>query len=222
MCTCAPALVQLRRQVDDAWPGRDRKSDGCCGDDDHRNRKSDHNPAANGYAHALDIDEDIVAGMGDRPLWDFAVHLLADVRVRYLIYEAQLLYPDGRIKPYSGVNAHRHHLHISIHTRSTHDNRPWGTVPGPHQEDDMPKPTDVVDVLDAPEGGTWVLTADGGVVTEGAAPFHGSYPALRPQQRRGQRYFVAITRRRDLVPGYVLWANDGNKYTFGPGDEAET
>lgn len=133
-CRCAPSLLMLRAQVDASWPGRDKSSDGCCGDAAHSNRKSDHNPT-NGFAHALDIDEDVVVGMGDKPLWEFGIGLLTDSRTKYLIYEARILYPDGTDRPYSGPNAHKHHLHISIKSTATHDTRPW-PVPVPDEEDE--------------------------------------------------------------------------------------
>lgn len=128
-CRCAPALITLRDQLNTLYPHRDKASDGCCGDPAHRARKSDHNPT-NGYAHAYDFDEDIAPAMGEKPLWEFGLNLLADERTKYLIYEGRLLYPDGTNKPYSGANPHDHHLHLSIHTWATHDTDPW-KVPGP-------------------------------------------------------------------------------------------
>lgn len=131
-CACAPALLQLRREVDERWPSRDRASDGCCGDQAHRARKSDHNPTG-GYAHALDIDEDIAPGLGPAPLLPLAAHLLADGRTKYVIYEATIWYRacntcgPGRCRGhrYTGANSHALHLHLSIHTWATHDTRPW-------------------------------------------------------------------------------------------------
>lgn len=145
-CKCAPALDVLKREVDALFPNRDKASDGCCGDAAHAARKSEHNPSLEGYARARDIDEDIIEGIGDRELDGLGLVLLADKRCRYLIYEAELLYPDGRRKPYSGINAHRHHLHITIHDWAVHDTRPWGIaaafapapIPAPPTEDDMP------------------------------------------------------------------------------------
>lgn len=144
-CRCAPALDALKAEVDRRWPGRDKLSDGCCGDADHAARKSDHNPDASGYAHARDIDEDLVKGMGDSQLWAVGIHLLDDPRTKYLIYEARILYPDGTDRPYHGINAHRHHLHISIKANATHDTRPW--LANLTEEDDMPTIAEIVDAL---------------------------------------------------------------------------
>ncbi len=46
MAKLCKAGIQLREQVDDAFPDRDRTSDGWIGDKRHSARKSDHNPTA--------------------------------------------------------------------------------------------------------------------------------------------------------------------------------
>lgn len=148
-CTCAPALITARNELNACWPNRDRGSDGCCGDAAHRARKSDHNPrtsgAAKGFAAAYDYDEDIASGLGDRELTGFGLILLADPRTKMLIYEAEALYPDGTVRPYTGVNAHKSHLHHSIHDWAVHDTSPWNIAaafalpvepPDPSEEDD--------------------------------------------------------------------------------------
>lgn len=125
-CKCAPALLVARDELNACFPARDKASDGCCGDDAHKARKSDHNANLEGYARAYDYDEDISSVMGDQELQGMALVLLGDRRTKYLIYEARLLYPDGTVKPYSGINAHKHHLHHSIHDWAVHDRSPWG------------------------------------------------------------------------------------------------
>lgn len=135
-CVCAPALVALRNEVNALFLRRDKASDGCCGDEAHAARTSDHNPTG-GYAHALDIDEDVEPG---RDLLWLKPILLRDKRTKYVIYEGRIAYPDGTDKPYTGVNAHLHHLHLSILPTATFDKRRWlaaGTTPTT-TEDDMP------------------------------------------------------------------------------------
>lgn len=138
-CRCAPCLVMLDDAVTAQFPGRDQSSDGCCGDAAHASRKSDHNPDASGYAHAIDIDEDVVTTWGDRELWGFGILLLSDPRCKYVIYEQRILYPDGTDNAYTGVNAHQHHLHLSIKAGTEKDMRPWPKVPEPGGGDDLTK-----------------------------------------------------------------------------------
>lgn len=128
-CRCAPSLLTLVDQVNRLYPNRDNKppttSDGCCGDPAHAARKSDHNPDSSGFAHAQDIDEDLGIPLGSQPLWPFVSAFLADDRSKYAIYERRLMYPDGTNVPYTGPNAHEHHLHLSIKANATHNTALW-------------------------------------------------------------------------------------------------
>jgi len=56
------AASQLREQIDDSFPDRDRTSDGWIGDTRHAARKSDHNPDAQGWVRAIDVDSDLFKG----------------------------------------------------------------------------------------------------------------------------------------------------------------
>jgi hypothetical protein len=170
-CKCAPALYKLRNEFDVAYPKRDRSSDGCCGDTAHSARKSDHNADEEGYAHALDVDEDVSPGLDLSSLWEYWTGARVgmfrkagvpatqagqwDERIKYLIYERCIAYPNGEIKYYSGENAHKHHMHVSIHPWATFLDENWLAgyfywlnVPSfPKEEFDMPRDTDVVGVL---------------------------------------------------------------------------
>lgn len=127
----APSLETLRAEINARWPRRDKASDGWIGDPAHQATRSDHNPNDRGSVDALDIDED---GL------DFATVFDAIKRhpsSRYVIYERRLYHRlrGWRSEPYSGVNPHDKHFHLSIdQTRAAEqDRRPWGLL-----EDDMP------------------------------------------------------------------------------------
>lgn len=126
--TLAPALQQLREQINAAFPNRDRSSDGSIGDTRHSARKSDHNPNAAGVVCAIDIDEDLspsntVAGIVAQ------IQMSRDSRVAYIIYEGQITVKGDitRWKDYHGVNPHKHHAHISVKqdAKLYNDRRPW-------------------------------------------------------------------------------------------------
>lgn len=90
-----------------------------------------------------------------------------------------------------------------------------------NEDDDMPRPDDVVDGYVTQYGGTYTLQRDGGVFARNGAPFYGSYPGLRPEHRQGDRYAVSIKPTEVHTPsgvesGYVVLFSDGNAYTFHP------
>lgn len=106
----------LREQIDDAFPSRDRKSDGWIGDAKHRARKSDHNPDAQGWVRAIDIDADLRHPIGS---WELANQLRvaakSDKRINYIIHKGRIASRRFllRWRKYSG-NPHEHHIHISF------------------------------------------------------------------------------------------------------------
>lgn len=128
-CKCAPALLQARNELNLLFPNRDKASDGCCGNAEHLARKSDHNPRQSGpgkgYAAAYDFDEDIANLGNDQELLPLIGHLIADPRTKYVIYEKHIYYPDGQVKPYNGINAHKSHLHLSIHDSAIFQDWSW-------------------------------------------------------------------------------------------------
>lgn len=137
----APSLQAYVDEADEAFPGRDHSSDGSIGDQAHASRTSDHNPYE-GWVHAVDLDEDLAPGLDLKAFADrLRAEILADLttgrrpRIRYLIYEGRICksyasngYKAGQWQPYTGPNAHLHHLHLSIDRtpEARTDLRRWG------------------------------------------------------------------------------------------------
>jgi len=116
------AAKQLREQFDDTFPSRDRTSDGWIGDTRHAARPSDHNPDANGWVRAIDLDRDLSGRAKPDLMPDLAdqIRILCkskrEKRIAYIIF-------DGRIasskkawawRTYEGSNKHNHHMHVSF------------------------------------------------------------------------------------------------------------
>ena len=122
----APSLAQLRREINTRWPSRDKTSDGTIGDAAHSARASDHNPNSRGSVNAIDIDEDGIDA------WGLVALLIADPRVYYVIYEGRIWQRKyGFVpRPYSGINAHRKHVHVSIiqSVAAEQNTTPWGVA----------------------------------------------------------------------------------------------
>ena len=140
MQTVKPKLshsaIQLREQIDDAFPGRDRTSDGWIGDTRHAARKSDHNPDAQGWVRAIDIDRDL-NGKGRKPdlMPDLVdqIRLAAksgDKRVSYIIFDGKIASSKKAWawRTYDGINKHNHHAHVSFTIKGDEDNS-WFNIP---------------------------------------------------------------------------------------------
>lgn len=124
----AAALITLEDQVNKKWPNRAKGSDGSIGDLAHAARTSDHN-VRNGYCHALDLTHDPRNGFDS---YKFADMLLAkqDPRLAYIISNGRIVSgpkgpQPGKWRPYSGANAHAHHVHFSANDLGEKDAKPW-------------------------------------------------------------------------------------------------
>ena len=114
--------IQLREQIDDAFPDRDRTSDGWIGDTRHSSRKSDHNPDALGWVRAIDIDRDLSGKAKPDIMPDLAdqIRLFAKrdraKRISYIIFDGQIASKifGWKWRKYTGINKHNHHCHISF------------------------------------------------------------------------------------------------------------
>ena len=123
------AASQLRTQVDDCFPDRDRRSDGTTGDSRHALRKSDHNPDEQGWVRAWDCTADLHKGGKPDVMSDLVdqIRLLCksrvEKRISYIIYNGKIYSSILNWKPrkYTGANKHTHHAHFSFKTTADND-----------------------------------------------------------------------------------------------------
>jgi hypothetical protein len=139
--TLVPCLSSLRAEFNALAPDRDKASDGSIGDAAHSASVSDHNPAADGQVHAIDVDDDL-----RRAGWDMAraVQIIvtrhrygADDRLQNVIYKApgqgSKIWSRSwgwTARAYTGSNPHDKHAHFSARytTAQENDTRPWGLL----------------------------------------------------------------------------------------------
>lgn len=120
---------QLREQFDDSFPDRDRASDGWIADARHLARgTSDHIPdAQTGIVRAVDLDRDVSGKAKPDLMPDIADQLRrlakTDKRIKYIIFDSKICSAKSawRWRTYTGINKHRHHLHISFSTKGDED-----------------------------------------------------------------------------------------------------
>jgi hypothetical protein len=121
---------QLREQLDDSYPDRDRRSDGFLGDVRHSHLKSDHNPdpTAKHVVRACDFDRDL-SGASKPDLMPYLadqIRLCAksgDLRIKYIIFDGRIASSKRRWawRKYTGSNSHKSHLHISFTSKGDFD-----------------------------------------------------------------------------------------------------
>lgn len=163
MWRVAESLDVLRGEVNEQAPDRSQASDGSIGDPAHSARVSDHNPNEDGVVCARDFTHDPDAGAD---MDAFAEHLRGsrDQRIKYVIWNRRMFSSYATPSraawqwgPYSGVNPHDKHAHVSVH--GDYDSTdPWGWADMALTDSDVQKITKAV--LDAPyRDGSTVRTA---------------------------------------------------------------
>lgn len=123
------AGVQLREQIDDAFPDRDRSSDGWIADARHvAAGRSDHIPNASGWVCAIDLDRDLAGKSGKPDLMPYLADQIrkaakTDKRIKYIIFDGRIASSimGFRWRTYKGSNAHRAHCHISFTKKGESD-----------------------------------------------------------------------------------------------------
>ena len=120
------AAVQLREQIDDAFPDRLRKSDGWIADRLHQQRgNSDHIPDPKGkfVVRAIDIDARLSDDKRTSAYLADQLRLYAKNygRLSYVIHLGMIASPifNYKWRRYKGYNPHNHHIHCSF--RKTDD-----------------------------------------------------------------------------------------------------
>jgi hypothetical protein len=119
----AKSLIKLRDQINVAAPHRSKVSDGSIGDTSHSSRVSDHNPDRNGVVAAIDVTHDPVNGCDGHTL---SRAVISDPRVKYVIFNSEIWKArTGKWERYTGPNAHKHHVHISVKAEVYDNVEPW-------------------------------------------------------------------------------------------------
>lgn len=126
----AKSLDKLLAQINAYAPNRSKISDGSIGDTAHSSRVSDHNPDSRGVVHARDFTHSPATGF-DAHAFARRLAKAGDRRIKYLISNRQISNPSisaGRWRPYSGINGHTQHAHVSCVYGALEDNT--ATWPG--------------------------------------------------------------------------------------------
>ncbi len=111
----AKSIEVLKEQLNALFPTRNRVSDGVIGDANHSAKTSDHNPNSKGIVTAFDITNDPIKAIDGARLVKI-LQASKDPRIKYLIFNGQITVKGdiSKWKPYMGLNAHKHHVHISV------------------------------------------------------------------------------------------------------------
>ena len=120
------SVIQFREQADDAYPNRDRRSDGTIGDARHATAKSDHNPCPRtGFVRAFDLDASLDGKNATAHYLadQIRVNAKSDKRIAYVIFNKRIASKRTlwRWVKYRGTNPHTSHIHISFTERGDKD-----------------------------------------------------------------------------------------------------
>ncbi|MEU7570341.1 hypothetical protein [Micromonospora sp. NPDC049240] len=160
-------VKQIRDELSQVAPTRDRSSDGTVGDLRHQARKSGHNPDRTGNAEyrdgdnldevrAVDLDRDLNrVGLTAEQVVAYLVGRCRaglERRIAYIIFNRTIWSASSGWKGrrYTGSNPHDHHFHISFTAASDTDGRPFGLATL-IKEDDTVTPKQFLAILNDPD-----------------------------------------------------------------------
>lgn len=133
----AHALDTLQAEINKHAPKRSKASDGGIASAAHhkQNPTSDHDPNKAGVWRARDFTHDPKNGLDCNQLATLLIRKMTSGHPAlkagaYIIWNGRIYSYNRRAegwRPYTGSNAHRHHLHVSVATAAAgYDNRtPW-------------------------------------------------------------------------------------------------
>ena len=124
------AATQLREQIDDSFPERDRASDGWIADTRHMRsgKPSDHIPSE-GWVRAIDIDADLSGRSKPEIMPDLADEIRkyaksdSKKRIAYIIFDGRICSSilNWKWRKYTGANKHEKHAHFSFTKEADND-----------------------------------------------------------------------------------------------------
>ena len=124
------AATQLRDQINDCFPERDRASDGWIADIRHmRSGKPSNHIPDKGWVRAIDIDADLSGKSKPEIMPDLADEIRAFAkrdakkRITYIIFNGRIASPilGWKWRKYTGANKHIKHAHISFAKKADED-----------------------------------------------------------------------------------------------------
>jgi len=139
MAKLCKAGRQLREQIDDDYPDRDKRSDGWIADARHTAKgNSDHIPDARGIVRGLDIDANLNAHPEETHSVVEKLRQCAkrgDKRIKYIIFDGRIasVILNWKWRKYNGANPHRSHFHISFTSLGDDDGK-WFNLEGDYED----------------------------------------------------------------------------------------
>lgn len=120
-------LAVLIKQMKSRYP---KLVVGTIGDKAHQNRKSDHNPEADGSVDAADFmlnKTGFDQSEAERFATTLALH--SDHRLSYVIWDRGIWKPGIGWEEYNGSNPHTGHVHVSVNDKHHSDLSSWNLTP---------------------------------------------------------------------------------------------